>query len=730
MSDQQRQSQQSAAGDGGSFSKIHGRHRDRLAVVYVRQSTLYQVHHHQESGRLQYALKDRAIQLGWSPQRVVVIDDDQGQSGASAEHRAGFQRLVAEVGLNHVGIVFGIEMSRLARSNSDWYRLLDICTLFQTLIADGDGIYDPRDYNDRLVLGLKGTMSEAELHILKQRLNAGRLAKAHRGELRCALPMGYVRRPSGEVIKEPDEQARGVIDLIFTTFDRCRSINGVVRSLLAHGVQFPIRERCGPERGRLRWSRPNCKSLRNLFHNPTYAGAYVYGRRHGTSRPVSGDALEAVALQPLALEEEWEVCLRDRLPAYISWQEYARNVRQLRANCPQRLGVPRQGVALLSGLVVCGRCGRRMTTRYSTNGKGVRYLCDRQNIRYQQTRCQSVPGEVIDEAVSRVVLRALEPMAVELSLQVANDLEAERQRLLTHWQQRLERARYDADRAFRQYTAVEPENRLVARQLERQWESALHTEAALQLEYDRFAAQQPVPLRPDERDAIRRCARDIPTLWQASTTTASDRKALVRQLIDRVEITLTGNSEQMTLDIQWAGGAGTSIPLIRPVASLTQLSYYPDLLQRAMELRTAGTTLQAIAQHLTDEDWRPVSGHGPWTFAMVCHLFNRPEAGTWTPTRRRLVEGIQREPHEWTSQELAEALGMTRDSLNNWVQKGRLRMRKVPYGKRCVRLIWADDDELERLRDLRAHPQYGPARPRVEMPPVESHLPTGPCPNA
>jgi DNA invertase Pin-like site-specific DNA recombinase len=692
--------------------KIERSHLARQAIVYVRQSTLRQVHQHQESGRLQYALRDQAVAWGWPSAQVEIIDEDQGQSGASAERRSGFQRLVAEVGLKHVGLVLGIEISRLARSNADWYQLLDMCALSHTLIADTDGLYDPRQYNDRLVLGLKGTMSEAELHILRQRLDAGRWAKARRGELYIVLPMGYVYRPSGEIIKDPDEQVQSVIDLIFTTFERCRTIRGVARDLLTSGVQLPVRARSGPDRGMLRWSRPRARTLRKLFASPIYAGAYVYGRK-------ASRALVAPAEQPgpsvEQLEDRWEVCLKDRLPAYITWEEFARNVRQIQANHPARRGTPRQGASLLAGLVVCGHCGTRMGTRYSHNGRGLRYCCEPGRPLPQETPCHSVPGTLIDEAVTRLVLDALEPMAVEVSVRAAEDLEAERTHFQTYWAQRLERARYEATRAFRQYNATEPEHRLVARQLEQQWETALQTEADLRAEYERLAAQQPVPLSAQEQETIRRVAQDIPALWQAPSTSTADRQALVRQLVDQVTVTLQGNSEQMQVQVHWAGGHRTSLSLIRPVASLHQLSYYPALIQRAIALRKAGHEVSAMAQCLTEEGWRPRQGAGPWTDAKVNRLLEQPEAKSLKQARTPLSQGIPKEAHEWTTRELAQELGMARDSLHNWVQKGQVRGRKLTYHGRSLWLLWADTAELARLRKRRNCPHYGTHPPRIDL---------------
>lgn len=345
--------------------KIQGYHRDRLAVVYVRQSTIQQVERHQESTRLQYGLVERARSLGWAPARVLVIDDDLGKSGRSAEGRPGFQRLVVEVSLNHVGLVLGVEMSRLARSCRDWYQLLEVCALFGTLLADLDGVYDPSAYHDRLLLGLQGMMSEAELHVLNQRLLAGKRAKAARGELGMAVPMGYLRRPSGEVVKDPDEQAQATIALIFVQFERRGTINGVLKYLVGNAIPLPHRVRGGPGQGDLQWRRPNRVTLSNLLHNPIYAGAYVYGRRpmdprrQQPGRPHTG--------KRVAQPRDWAVVLKDRLPAYISWAQFEHNLCQLAANTAQGLGVIRYGPSLLSGLVICGHCGRRMAAMYRNN---------------------------------------------------------------------------------------------------------------------------------------------------------------------------------------------------------------------------------------------------------------------------------------------------------------------------------------------------------------------------
>lgn len=401
---------QTSPGPIFSSQKILGRHHERLAVVYVRQSSLHQVQQNQESTQLQYGLVHTAERLGWPRERILVIDDDLGVSGASSEGRSGFQRLLSEVALDHVGLILGVEMSRLARSCKDWYQLLELCALFNTLICDLDGLYDPSSYNDRLLLGLKGTMSEAELHILQQRMHQGAVQKARRGELVALVPAGYVRRPSGEVSFDPDEQVQAVVRVVLEQFERQGSVGAVLRYLVANHVQLPVRVNSGPAKGSLQWQRPYKKALQNMLRHPIYAGAYTYGRscldkqpRHKKKRHRS--------LPP----DQWQVLLRDRYPAYITWQQYERNLAQLKDNQSRfgSRGTIRQGAALLTGLMVCGRCGARMMTHQS--GKSSiqpRYDCSLARIHYAQPGCQSLAARIVDREVVRLALLALAPSAL------------------------------------------------------------------------------------------------------------------------------------------------------------------------------------------------------------------------------------------------------------------------------------------------------------------------------
>lgn len=676
--------------------KIDSRHRDRLAIVYVRQSTLQQVERNQESTRLQYGLVERALQIGWVRDRILVIDDDLGRSGATAAGRPGFQHLVAEVGLGHVGLVLGIEVSRLARSCCDWHQLLEICALRDTLIADAEGIYNPNGYNDRLLLGLKGTLSEAELHLLKARMLAGRQAKAQRGEVITHLPRGYVRRPSGEVAFDPDEQVQATIHLVFDLFARRGSVHGVLAHLAAHDLKLPCRGRTGATKGELEWRRPSRTTLQDMLHNPAYAGAYVYGRhphRAGAGVP-----------------EHWTVLLKDRWPAYISWETYERNQEQVTANRTPAAGVARGGPALLAGLVVCGRCGHRMATEYRDQGRFQRYRCSQGAIRFGGTACQSLGGRGLEALVGTLILQALQPAALEVSLRLAEDLELEREQIHRQWRQRLERAGYDVERARRQYGAVEPENRLVVRALEREWEAALAAEVRMRADYDRFLARQPTPLAPAERDAIRRLAEDIPSIWECPTTTAADRQAVARLMLDKVVVSVSGTTEAVTVACHWTGGVCTQHPLRRTVQRLDQLSTYRALMDRIQVLHAAGHQAPAIAATLNAEGWHPPKRRETFTAIMVRGLLHRqgvPVGAYPRPSCRVARQG----PNERTLPELAACLDMPANTLFHWLHRGLLHARRAAAGGHSVWLIEADEAEIARLRAMRSHRRPDPAGP-------------------
>jgi DNA invertase Pin-like site-specific DNA recombinase len=670
--------------------KIGARHCERQAVVYVRQSTMRQVEQNRESTRLQYGLADRACRLGWRQEQILVIDDDLGRSAASALDRPGFQRLVAEVGLGHVGLVLGIEVSRLARSCRDWHQLLEMCALFDTLIGDADGIYDPSTYNDRLLLGLKGTMSEAELHILKARMHEGRRAKAARGELVLGLPRGYVLKPSGEVALDPDEGVQQVIRLVFAVFERRRSVSGVLRYLVDHEIQLPDRIRTGPNKGDIRWNRPSRATLSDMLRHPAYAGAYVYGRRHHDGRlrvpgqPHSGRRFRR---DP----QTWTVLQQGAYPAYIDWGTFEQNQEQMAANRNRYPGIPRGGGALLGGLVACGMCGRRMFTGYNDDGHEARYVCNQMAATFGAPRCQSISACPVDEHVSALMLSALAPSAIEVSLQVAEDLELERQQLHEQWKQRLERAGYETALARRRYEAVDPQNRLVARTLERDWEAALTAEQALRAEHERALARAPERLTEEEKATVRRLASDIPALWRAPTTTARDRQAIARLMIERVVILVHGESERADLACHWAGGVVTKNTLIRPVRRFEQLEHFDQMLAQITEMRSQGATAQCIADRLNAEGWRPPKKH-TFDAAMIRRLLQRRGLGTKRPIWSGNVPRI--DETEMTLQELADRLGAHRQTVYGWLRRGKLTGRLAQVGTQRIWLVKLTDTSV------------------------------------
>jgi DNA invertase Pin-like site-specific DNA recombinase len=677
--------------------KILPRHLERLAVVYVRQSTLQQVLAHQESTRLQYSLVRRAVALGWAEARVLVIDEDLGRSGTSVEGRHGFQRLVAEVGLDHVGLILGVEMSRLARSSKDWHQLLEICALFGTLIADLDGIYDPSQYNDRLLLGLKGTMSEAELHLLKQRMYQGKLQKARRGALSFPLPIGYVWTVSGEVVFDPDEQVQHVVRLVFRKFDELGTLHALLRYLVQHDIQLGVRVREGPAKGTLEWRRPNRMTLQNLLKNPLYAGAYAYGRRQvdprhkQPGRPTTGRLTRR--------RQDYHVLLRDHVPAYITWQQYEQYLGRLAANRARAdtMGAVRHGPALLAGLLVCGRCSHRMQVRYGGPRQLHSYTCNRLATNYGGDSCQYLPGGPVDTFVSQWVLKALEPAALTVSLEAATHLERERQELDRLWQHRLERATYETERAARHYRMVEPEHRLVARQLAQDWEATLTAQRQLQEDYDRFLHEHPRRLSGAEREAIRQLAQNIPALWQAPTTTMADRKEIVRQVVHRVLVAGEGTSERLQLTIEWVGGGTTAGNTTRPIRNIEHLSYYPQLCNRIRTLAQAGHPAGQIAERLEQEGYRPPKCAERFSRPAVLELMQR--LGVHKPrTRRRATLAV----HEWWVSDLARTVGIPKTTLHPWRKRGWLQARWHAQTQRWM--VWADGAELERLKQRHALP--------------------------
>ncbi len=701
--------------------KLQPHHLERSAIVYVRQSSPQQVLDHQESTIRQYALVDLAVELGWSPDRVEVIDEDQGLSGSTAEGRHGFHRLLAEVGLDHVGIILGIELSRLARSNKDWHQLIELCAIFRTLLADQDGLYDPTDYNDRLLLGLRGMMNEAELHILKGRMYQALLNKARRGELYLLPSIGYVKLPTGEFAIDPDEQVQNVVRLIFDAFDRRGTVRGVVGYLVEHEIKIPIRPHAGPNKGQLEWRRPTRDAINTVLRHPIYAGTYRYGHRQiDPRRKKPGQRGSGrVVMNP----EQYHALIPNHCPAYITSARYERNQRRIAENQAraEAKGAPREGPSLLGGLVVCGRCDRRMAVHYSGREKTLRYVCRSGQDDCQGPACQRLSGRVLDELVVEKILAALEPAALELSLSAAADLQQERERLENNWQQRRERARYDADLAQRHYQAVEPENRLVARELGRRWETALRELQDVEQQYARFRQTHSPTLTAEEREAILSLSSNLPVLWNAPTTTSCDRQRIVQLLLERVVVRVQGSTEHVDLTLHWAGGFTSQHELMRPIQRYDQMADYDRLTARIEALRNQGLSRAKIAEQLNRDGFRPVKQAEKFHSDIVNRLLRRLEKKHPGP-RAKASNGMLKE-NEWLVIDLATALDMPKSTMSAWINRGWVRVVRQLAGYRGRIICWADADELNRLRRLRQtkHGWWDPTLPAELTTPKECH---------
>lgn len=596
----------------GRPAKIQGHHLDRWAIDYVRQSHPQQVQRHRESAQVQVQLKERALAWGWPADRIRVLDGDQGRSGTTTAGREDFSWLLSEIALGHVGLVLCFQINRLAREDEDCCRLIKICSAFDTLLADQDGLYHPQDFNDRMILTIKGFMGGFELHQIQQRMQAGRLNRCRRGEWLGQPPPGYVVGADRKLQLDPDEQAQQITRLVLEQFAALGSVSGLARHLRKQGIELPWRPISGPNRGVLQWRRPHRETLRQLVRNPAYAGVYTWGRyavdprralpgRRGSGR---------VRRKP----EDCAVFLPDNHPAYLSWEQYQANLRRFGQH-RQRGPVPGPGratVAVLAGLVVCGECGSRMHTQYA---RSLRYVCQRRSLDYAGPRCQSLSGETLEELACDRVLEVVTPASLELSRQAAEECRRERAAQDDQWRLRLERAAQEVDRAFRQYNAVEPENRLVARTLERSWEAALAARRDMEEQYRRFREERPVRPSAAELAEIEALAQDLPALWRAPTTTVMQRRRVVRLLLERVVIWAPSSSENVKVQLHWTGGTVTEHRIRRRVRGWEQMTDMAAVREQLEEWRAAGWTSRQMAAGLnaaghSTPHGRPFSAEG------------------------------------------------------------------------------------------------------------------------
>jgi DNA invertase Pin-like site-specific DNA recombinase len=644
--------------------KVQPHHLERSAYLYIRQSSMRQVIENVESTKRQYALRSRAIALGWRDDEIVVVDCDQGESGASAAWREGFQDLVAQVGMGRAGIVMGLEVSRLARNNADWHRLLEICALADTLILDEDGVYDPSNFNDRLLLGLKGTMSEAELHVLKARLRGGILNKVRRGEYRCPLPTGFVYDEAGNVALDPDAQIQGTIVHFFETFARVGSACQTVKAFRKENLGFPSR-RVG---GNTVFLPLTTSTAMRVLSNPRFAGVYVYGRRR-YRRAANGQT----KVQQKHDYSDWLACLPNAHPGYISWEQYQQNLKLLAANGrgyeQARGSPPREGAALLQGRAVCGQCGKHFRVRYrSTRGKQeVWYVCDRGHGNLGEPDCQSIAGSPIDAAIGVLVAEKMTPAAVDLALEIRREIETRQQEADRLRSRAVERAQFEADLAQRRFMLVDPSNRLVADNLEAEWNSKLR--ALAQAREEREQARQQNQLIVD--DAIRQrllmMTTDFKKLWNDPTTPNRERKRLLACIIEDATLTKLPAEGITRVQLRFKGGKTETLTTSNPKPSGEQVKTEPRIIQPVDKLLDNHVYAE-IADILNRQGLRPGGSARPgrssttFTALRVAYLVHRYKVRS----RYDRLRGCGM----LTAAEAATRLGVHEATVVHWAEHG------------------------------------------------------------
>lgn len=673
------------------ISSVTHQHTEKIACVYLRQSTPGQLRMNRESTERQYALKDRALELGWAPPMIRILDRDLGISGATSVGREDFKELVAEVSMARVGAVLSLEASRLSRSCVDWHRLLELCALTGTLIIDEDGIYDPTDFNDQLLLGLKGTMSQAELHFLRARLQGGKLNKARKGQLCFPLPVGLCYDEEGNTILDPDEEVRGVLGLFFTRFREMRSACAVVASFARDNINFPKRAYGGAWNGKLIWARLEHGRALGLLHNPAYAGCYVFGR-YGSEKRIEPDGRVVAKTVKLPMDS-WQVLIHDHHEGYISWDEYLQNQKILernRTNLPENVssGAAREGHALLQGLLLCGKCGRRLTIRYQGNG-GIQpvYEC---NWHHRQGLpggfCVSVRCHLLDQPVCERVLELFEPAQLQIALHAIDELEKREQAVQRQWQMRIERGEYQAQLAQRRYEQVDPANRLVASTLEKRWNEALQKLEQVREEYADYCRREDVVVTPETRDRLLALAHDLPRVWNAPGTKSKDRKEMLRLVVKDITVERLEEIRQVVLHIRWQGGLCEDLTVDIPPPVHERLRYKDDVVQTVREL--ARNHEDADVASALNTAGIPGAKGKPFNAPMV----------KWIRYKHSIPAPELRHPGELTVKETAEKFGISTGVVYYWIQHGIVPARKTNNGSRCwLKINTEKEEELRAL---------------------------------
>ena len=671
-------------------AKITEQSRQKPAYVYVRQSTLSQVRHHQESTQRQYALRHRAQELGWPDEAIRTLDRDLGRSGAQMSGREDFKILVADVSMGQVGAVFALEASRLARSNLDWHRLLELCALTHTLVVDEDGVYDPGDFNDGLLLGLKGTMAQAELHFLRARLQGGKLNKARRGELHFPLPVGFCYDDQGRIVPDPNDEVRGAVALVFDLFRQTGSALGVCQWFVRQKLRFPRRAYGGAWNGQIIWGSLSHSRVLGILKNPSYAGVYVFGR-YQYQRQINAAGEICTKMRQVAMPD-WRVRLESHHEGYISWDDFTQNQQQLaknRTNGEEMVlsGAAREGLALLQGLLLCGVCGHKLTVRYTGNG-GLypTYVCDGRRRDGNGTKsCMSVRCDLLDTAISEQVLNALRPEELGLALEALQHLEERDAATMHQWRMRLQRMEYEAALAERRYQEVDPSNRLVARTLEQRWNQALSQLEELRKQYAEIERNDARVATPEQKARVMGLAKDFPRLWKSSSTSAKDRKRMLRLLIRDITVERRAEARQVILHIRWQGGACTDVQVDLPLPIADRMRYSPAIREQVRTLARQFTD-EEIAQRLNQSGQLSAAGKS----------FDASKI-QWIRHRYGIPTAQLKRPDELTVAQVAKRFGVSPGVVYYWINRKVIAARQVkpntPY--------WITIDKAKE-RELRA----------------------------
>jgi DNA invertase Pin-like site-specific DNA recombinase len=652
--------------------KITPQHLERDAYLYVRQSTVRQVLENNESTQRQYALRDRAVALGWPLERIHVLDCDLGKSGSQSAGRDGFQKLVSEVALGKAGLVMGLEVSRLARNSADWHRLIELCSLAGTVILDEDGVYDPANFNDRLLLGLKGTMSEAELHFLKARMRGGMLNKARRGELQMSPPIGLVYRDDGVLILDPDSEVQAAMRLVFETFERTGSAMQTARLFREQRLQFPRRIRKGIGKGDLHWVVPAHSRILQVLHNPRYGGAFVYGRVRCRRLP---DGKQSWTKVP---RSQWQFVIPNVHVGYISWQQFEANQKRLADNAlgfggEKKMGPPREGPALLQGRVLCGICGERMSIQYHLLHQKVvpTYVCQQASVQRAEKVCQRVPGGVVDQAISNLLLELMQPMTLQVALAVQQEVEARVNEAQALRQKHVERAQYEAELARRRYMQVDPENRLVADSLEAEWNSKLRILAEAQQQYDEQTHKQRLLIDAQTSEQLLSLATDFPRVWNDPEVAPRERKRIVRLLIE--DVTLV-NGETIAVHVRLRGGATRSLNLVKPLPIAQIRKTKPEVVHEIDALLDDYCDRE-VAEILNQKGRRTWQDE-PFNLKKIAHI--RRAFDLKCRYNRLRAKGLL------TAKEMSVRHRVTMTTINTWGRRGLLKKHRYDNFQRCL----------------------------------------------